>query len=146
MRSFRFPTSINVKSSLSRRSLELWENQHTHRKLGHLVKNELVPINYFDHWYHLLGTRCIIFSFLSFFILIVVQIQMPPFSPHVTPCTHPCLPPLKLHLWLCPCVLYMCSLMDLHYPSLPSPLDTVSLLFNTSKQNITRYTISNKIL
>ena len=57
-----------------------------------------------------------IFSFIFF---IVVQVPLSPFPPHHSPC--PTLDPTPL--WLCPCVLYTCSLMTLPlFPPLsPSP-------------------------
>ena len=67
------------------------------------------------------------------FFFIVVQIQLPPFSYHHFSPPHP-LPPPTLHpspLWLCPWVLYTCSLMNLSLLSpvnpLPSPLRLLSL-------------------
>ena len=52
-------------------------------------------------------------AFASF--LIVVQIQLSPFSPHHPPLPHrPSHPTLNpTHLWLCPWDLYACSLMTL---------------------------------
>ena len=69
------------------------------------------------------------------FFFIVVQGQLSPFSHHHFPQLHP-LPPPTLNpspLWLCPWVLYTCSLMTLPLPSLLSPclspLVTASLFF-----------------
>ena len=66
----------------------------------------------------------ILYIFLNIFV-IVVQVQLSPFSPHHYP--HLMLDPTPI--WPCPCVLYTCSLMTffLHYPPSPSPLVTVSL-------------------
>ena len=70
-----------------------------------------------------------------FFFLIVVQVQLSPFSPHHSPLP-PHTPPPTLNpipLWLCPCVLYTCSLtiLGLFSPlsSLSSLLVTISLFF-----------------
>ena len=51
---------------------------------------------------------CILF--FSHFV-IVVQVQLSPFSTHHSPPPHPSpLPTLgPTPLWLCPCVLYICS-------------------------------------
>ena len=78
------------------------------------------------------------FYFIFYYIFFtVVQVQLSPFSPHHSP-THPRLPPYDpTPLWLCPCVLYTCSLMALPLlsptiPLSPSSLVTVCLFF-TSK-------------
>ena len=65
------------------------------------------------------------YSFYFYCSSTVVSILTPPQPPASHLQTYP--------LWLCPCVLYTCSLMDLpffpHFPSLPSPLVAVSLFF-----------------
>ena len=62
-------------------------------------------------------SRCELF----YLFIIVVQVQLCPFSPHPT---HPHLPPSNYLLWLCPCVHYICPLMALpqFYPIIPLPL------------------------
>ena len=76
-----------------------------------------------------------IYIYIYIYIFIVVQVQLSLFSPTMSPCpTHPLLQPLNLP----PLALSMCSLhmflggpspIFSHYPSLPSPLVTVSLFF-----------------
>ena len=69
-------------------------------------------------------TYVYIYAYIYIYIhIIVVQIQLSPFSSHHNPPPRPSLPPnLKpTPLWLCPCVLYTCSLMTLPLLSL-SPL------------------------
>ena len=72
-----------------------------------------------------------------FFFLIVVQVQLSPFSPHHSPLP-PHTPPPTLNpipLWLCPCVLYTCSWWPFPYlPPLsfsPSRVVTVRLFFTS---------------
>ena len=52
---------------------------------------------------------------LSLSLFIVVQLQLSPFSSHLSHTYQPSLPPTldPNPLWLCPCVLYTCSLMTL---------------------------------
>ena len=71
--------------------------------------------------------------FCSLFFVVVVQVQLSPFSPHHSP-THPCLPPLNLPtlaLSVCPLYMFLDGLSPVfpHYPSPHSPLVTVSLFF-----------------
>ena len=66
---------------------------------------------------------CILFYFISFFLhlpniyifYIVVQVQVSPFPLYHSPQPHPSTPPSlnSTCLWLCPCVLYTCSLTTL---------------------------------
>ena len=74
-------------------------------------------------------------SYLSIYLLIYVifQIQLSPFSVHHGPPTPP-IPashPQTNPLWLCPCVLYTCSLVDLplfsHIIPPPCPLWLLSV-------------------
>ena len=68
-------------------------------------------------------------------LFIVVQVQLSPFFPHHFPAPHPSPPPplYPTPLWICPCVLYTCSLTTLppFHPIIPShfPLVTVSFFF-----------------
>ena len=71
------------------------------------------------------------YLFISYCSSTVVSIFTPPRP------TLPCLPPSKLPLWLCPCVLFTCSLMalPLFSPIIPFPCPSgyCSLfLFSTS--------------
>ena len=78
----------------------------------------------------------LIFIFWHLKLFIVVQVKLSPYSPHHSHPPQPSLPPTcdPTPLWLCPWVLYACSLMTL--PPSPtglspptSPLVTVSLFF-----------------
>ena len=93
------------------------------------------------HYIYLWALKLCILNFEGFFLLfssilfyfVVVQVQLSPFSPQHSPCpTHLYLLNPTL-LWLCPCVLYTCSLMNLPLFSPimppPSPVVTVSLFF-----------------
>ena len=64
-------------------------------------------------------------SLPNFFFFVFVQVQLSPLSPHQYPRPQPSPPPTldPTPLWLCPCVLYTCSLMTLPlFPPLsPSP-------------------------
>ena len=53
-----------------------------------------------------------LFLILIFYFFIKVQIQLSSFSHSQFPLSHPFPPPTlnPTHLWLCPWVLYMCSL------------------------------------
>ena len=69
---------------------------------------------------------CIFNTVIFFFIIFInVRIQLPPFSHHHFPLSHTPPPPtLNLtYLWLCPWVLYTCSLttFSLLSPLFPSP-------------------------
>ena len=71
------------------------------------------------------------------YLFIVVQIQLSPFHPTSASCpTHPCLPssnlnPLVLSMYPLYVFLEDPYLIFLHYPSLLSPLVTISLFFNS---------------
>ena len=90
---------------------------------------------------HVLVKIFIICVFIYLFIYTVVQVQLSPFSPHQTPPPHPSTPPIlkPTHLWLCACVLYMCSLMTL-------PLLSPSLLLSGYYQFVLYFNVSGWIL
>ena len=80
---------------------------------------------------------CVYFSFILFFIFIVVQVQLSPFS-HPTPLS-PYNPSL---FWLCPRVLYTCSLRILSRLSSVIPLPLPSGLC----QFVLHFSVSGSIL
>ena len=82
-------------------------------------------ISYFQQFY--------IYLFFIDWLFIVVQVYLSPFSCHHFPPPHPPPPPTlnSTSLWLCPWVLYTCSLMTLPPLSpiipFPSPLWLLSI-------------------
>ena len=83
----------------------------------------------------MISMNLVLFFNCPFFplLFIVVQVQLSPFFPHHFPAPHPSPPPplYPTPLWICPCVLYTCSLTTLPpFPPLSpptSPLVMVSL-------------------
>ena len=80
-----------------------------------------------------------------YLFIIVVQVQLSPFLPPPLPPPHPSLPTTlnPNPLWLCPCVLYTCSLMTL--PPF-SPLSPPIYLRSVYCQFVLYFNVSGYVL